>query len=193
MLSSGWPYILGITVKQLSKELKRALGALALSNAGEYLSQQEKESRLGAGSRTGGRSKKPARLLSAATPHQPRQVALAVGSQLPESVLQYALHTCHQIGAQLVVLCTSEGESALAPHLGAIQAARIPYRMVTLDNPDKGELGRFLQDHANLQFVIAWAGEACREIPLHPEGRWELPIPLVMVSAQPMPVSVPAV
>ena len=166
-------------MKRLTKQLKHAIDALALSHAGEHLPRRAKHELL-RGSDAVAAASAAYREEQAAS--MPRQVVLVAAESPSAAVMEYAAQTCGQIGAGLVMLSFGAmvgADELLAPHKGMLGRAAIPAYSWDLE-ADEEALARFVADHPRLSFVIADADDP--SVAHLERMRARLPVPLVMVS-----------
>lgn len=175
----------------LTKEIKRALDALALAHAADYLSQRDKEAVLGVSTVPSVPRNKSKGTPSGVIPlRQLPQVALVADVSLPEHLLDYALDTCRHFAAGLLLIDTQPQQaSRLAAQLRQIKAANVPLSVTSLPGATMTSLHDFALNQARLLFVIisGTANLALRT----PQMQWHSSAPLVVVSEQ-MPQQAPA-
>lgn len=178
----------------LSKDLKRALDALALAHAADYLSQREKEELVGAGSPAAGNAPRTARAKPATTTVVPLrqlpQVALLADAQLPEQLLDYALDTCRHFKAGLLLIdALPQQAGRLTAQLQRIKAANTPLNVCALPQASLAAVHEFVLNQPRLLFVLV-SGTSHQALGA-PRMQWHSPAPLVVVSEQ-MPQHTPA-
>lgn len=175
----------------LTKELKRALDALALAHAADYLSQHDKEALLGA--MPAQPAPQPAGKFPSPTVvplRQLAQVALVADANLPEHLLDYALDTCRHFNAGLLLIDTLPQQSArLAAQVRQVKAADIALNVTALSEATLPALHELALNQPRLLFVIM-SGAANQALRL-PQMQWQSPAPLVVVSEQ-APLHTPA-
>jgi hypothetical protein len=176
----------------LTKDIKRALDALALAHAADYLSQHEKEAVLGViPAESAPKPDSTGATPSTVVPlHQLPQVALVADSGLPEHLVDYALDTCRHFKAGLIVIDTQPHQaSRLAEPLQEIKAANVPLTVTSLPEATMATLHEFALNQSRLLFVII-SGAANQSLRAA-QMQWHSPAPLVVVSEQ-MPQQAPA-
>jgi hypothetical protein len=176
----------------LTKDIKRALDALALAHAADYLSQHDKESALGViPAESSPKLDNPLSTPSPVVPlRQPPQVALVADTSLPEHLVDYALDTCRHFKAGLIIIDTQPHQATrLAGQLQEIKAANVPLTVTSLPEATMTSLHEFALNQSRLLFVIisGTANQALRAAQM----QWHSPAPLVVVSEQ-MPQQAPA-
>jgi hypothetical protein len=164
---------------KLSANIQRILNALAYAHAGDYLSRKQKDAVLGSGMSEGsaGDAEVPA------TPER-MQVALYLGSELPEDVMQYVLRTCGRMQYGLTVLTLQgkkEAEALLDGHRDSLAEARISPRLVPLSGEPARALAQALRRRPEIAFLV------CNEAGYLGRGvlngtHHGLPVPVVLVS-----------
>lgn len=168
----------------LTKDIKRALDALALAHAADYLSQQEKETVLGIIPADSASHLDSSLSAAAEVPlRQLPQVALVADTGLPEHLVDYALDTCRHFKAGLILVDTQPHQAGrLAAQLQEIKSANIPFTVTSLPEATMSSLHDFALNQSRLLFVIisGSANQALRAAQL----QWHSPAPLVVVSEQ---------
>lgn len=165
-------------MKKLSADLKRMLAAMAYADAGEMLSGRQKTHLLDA----------PDRLAKTAPPPAPaprRQVALSIGTMLPQAVIDYATGICRRLGADLAVLCTNPTRALalLAPHQAAFAAAGIGCQTISLDGNAGTAMRRYLDGNPQVMFVVSSGPEDPAQSMLENPNNLEAPpVPVVIVA-----------
>jgi hypothetical protein len=174
----------------LTKDLKRALDALALAHAADYLSQQEKEAVLGVIPTESSQQHDSQRSIATVLPlRQLPQVALVADTSLPEHLVDYALDTCRHFKAGLIVIDTQPHQATrLARPLQEIKAANVPLTVASLPEATMTSLHEFALNQSRLLFVII-SGAANQSLRAA-QMQWHSPAPLVVVSEQ-MPQQAP--
>ena len=168
------------SMMKLSANIQRILNALAYAHAGENLSRTQKDAVLGSRPRVASAHDFVA---PAATPER-TQVALYLGSELPEEVMQYVLRTCARMQYGLTVLALQgqkEAEALLDGHRDALAEARISPRLVPLAGEPTRALTQALRRRPEIAFLV------CNEAGYLGRGLLNgthhgLPVPVVLVS-----------
>ena len=182
-------------MKRLTEELKRAISALAQSEAGELRPHWEKAALL-SGTMVG------ATIPPAATRGEPlsrpevlrahREVAFACGDRVSEPVIDYVVGLCRRLEAGLALLSDKTPEQAgliLAPHAARLDSAGVSWRIAAVTDASPNRLTHFVRN--NPQVVLIVSGDS--EDPLqsllgrgrraHPPR--DLPVPLVVLAQLP--------
>jgi len=174
----------------LTIEIKRALEALALAHAADYLSQHDKESVLGVIPPPSTPAVEGPTETSVTLPRPLHQVALVADHPLSEHLLEYALDTCRHCNAGLILIDTQPSQAGrLAAQLQAIRAAKVPLTVTSLPEATMASLHDFALDQSRLLFVII-SGVA-HQVLRTAQTQWHCPAPLVVVSEQ-TPQQIPA-
>ena len=171
---------------KLTNEIKRMLNALALANAGEYLSYRQKHLFL-ANTPAATVATPPAAAVR--TKVQGRhQVALYLGSELSSDVMQYILQTCTRLRHDLTVLTLQTEEDAralLSPFMSQLTEAVIELRLITLSGDPHTALTHALRRHTDVAFLV------CNESGYFGYGllgnskrNGSMPVPVVLIAAK---------
>jgi hypothetical protein len=173
-------------MKKLTETMKQMLDALALADAGEYLSGREKSRILSQRSGTIERAPatpEPARVRAGSSA---RRVALYLGSELPPEVIDYVIETCLRLRHELTVLTfesESTGRALLEPHKQALEAANVDMEMVRLSGEPVSGLRRYLRGHPEVAFLACKdAGYLGRSYLNGTHSKNTLPVPVVVVT-----------
>ena len=167
---------------KLTENLKRMLNALAYAHAGENLPLSEKGRYL---------NKSIAADLGASSqaavpiPAQ-KQVALYMGSEMPEAMMDYAVQTCVRLQHGLTVLTfQTEGRARelLERYAATLASSGISMQLVSLAGDPLVGLARYLRRHPAVAFLV------CNETGFLGRGFLNgtqrqdlLPVPVVLVS-----------
>ena len=168
---------------KLTENLKRMLNALAYAHAGENLPLSEKGRYL---------NKSIAADLGALSPAAPvaaqKQVALYMGSEMPEAMMDYAVQTCVRLQHGLTVLTfETEGHARelLGRYAATLASSGIAMQLVSLAGDPLVGLSRYLRRHPAVAFLV------CNETGFLGRGFLNgtqrqdlLPVPVVLVSPQ---------
>lgn len=167
-------------MKRLSENLKRILNALALQDAGEFLSTNSKLDMLGVG--TGNPDATTAESRRAAPPR--RRVALLSDGENIEGILQYALEACQRQKATLDLVLHGIGKQMSEKLRDQIMAHDVVHEMILLGEESVSALVEYLNLRRSLFYVIAPADdrlalELTQRVAPAPGGLMYLPIVLV--------------
>jgi hypothetical protein len=166
---------------KLSENIQRVLNALAYANAGDYLSRTQKETALRG---------TPMRVLAdqdIAPPQASReraQVALYLGSELPDDVMQYVIRTCSRLRHGLTVMtfqAESDAEALLNPYRATLREAGVDLQLDVMSGDPMQGLKQALRRRPEVAFLV------CNESGYLSRGLMNgtyngLPVPVVMVS-----------
>lgn len=170
----------------LSKELKRALDALALAHAADYLSQRDKEALLLDAQESHSATAKPQPTLMNAPViplRQLPQIALLADGTLPQHLLDYALDSCRQFKASLLLIDSAPQQAGrLEAQLRQIKAAHIPLTLTSISAIDSSELQHLIQQQSRLLFAIV--SSAANQLLAASQQSWQCSSPLVVVAEQ---------
>jgi len=162
------------------------LDALALADAGEYLSGREKSRILSQRSgtiETAPATPEPARVRASSSA---RRVALYLGSELPPEVIDYVIETCSRLRHELTVLTfqsENTGRALLEPHKKVLEAAGVDMEMVRLSGESVSGLRRYLRGHPEVAFLACKdAGYLGRSYLNGTQNKNDLPVPVVVVT-----------
>ncbi|MFO7542851.1 MAG: hypothetical protein R6W97_08615 [Thiobacillus sp.] len=169
---------------KLTNEIKRMLNALAYANAGENLTLRQKAGHLNKSSGAAIEAAAPAPAQPATGRRQ--QVALYMGSELPEDMMQYVLQTCARLNHGLTVLTFQSESSAralLSPYMDAFESAGISMKQVQLSGDPVSGLARYLSRHSEVAFLACnETGYLGRSFLNGTQRQDVLPVPVVMVA-----------
>lgn len=175
-------------MKKLSETLKQMLDALALADAGEYLTRREKSHVLGQQSGVIQRAPYITDPLHTDAGSNVRRVALYLGSELPPEVMDYLVQTCARLGHELTVLTFETQNTAralLEPHQKTLDDAGVDMKLVTLTGDPVPGLARYLRGHPEVAFL------ACKDLGYLGRSYLSgtprenaLPVPLVIVASK---------
>jgi hypothetical protein len=174
-------------MKKLTEGLKKMLDALAYAHAGEHLSRREKMQVLPSNNDIIHIEPTPVAEAVAASHIQARKIALYLGSELPQEVMDYVIETCASLEHEMTVLTfetEAKAKSLIEPHLAAIAQAGINYELVTLQGTPVTGLARYLKRHSEVAFMACKeAGYLARTI-MHGPKKNVLPVPVVVVTTK---------
>lgn len=169
---------------KLTNEIKRMLNALAYANAGENLTLRQKSHHLNASTGAAIAAATPVQVQSASGRRQ--QVALYMGSELPEDMMQYVLQTCSRLNHGLTVLTfqsESSAQALLNPYTESLAAAGISMNLVQLSGDPVSGLARYLGRHPEVAFLACnETGYLGRSFLNGTQRQDILPVPVVMVA-----------
>lgn len=169
---------------KLPEEIQRMLNALAFADAGEGLTQNQKERYL--------KHVTAAAVTTAAEQVRPAssrpQVALYIGSELSAEIMSYVVQTCSRLKHGLTVLTFQSDSSAqalLSPFADTLADAGINLQLEILSGDPISGLARYLRRHPEVAFL------ACNETGFLGRGllngsqrRDALPVPVVLVASR---------
>ena len=179
-------------MKRLTEGLKRALSALAWSEAGELRPHWEKAALLDGKpppAPSPRASTYPGAITRAAAQRSNREVALACGDALPQTVVDYAVGLCRRLESRLAFLSRGTPEQAelmVGAHATRLESAGVDWCVVALADDSPARLARYIRDNPQvvvlvssgsddpLQSLVGRGRRACL-----PNG---LPVPLVVVA-----------
>lgn len=148
-------------MRSLTRELKRALAALASAEAGELLSRREKMSWLGGPAAPGHAATAvpaPGAVTRAASIRPDRQVALGVGERLSAAAVDYAIGLCRRMEAGLALLngdTPERARSILAPHLRRLESSGVAWIVVSLPGEGPDGLERYIHDNPQVLLMVS--------------------------------------
>lgn len=179
-------------MKRLTEDLKRALGALALSEAGELRPHWEKAALLdgrlpelppaAAGAQV--------RNADASGTRRPdREIVLASEGQLGGTAIDYVSGLCRRLEAGLVLLVPKAHDER--DRLTARQADRLttdgtPWRIASLGDAGLAGVSRYVRDNPQVVLVVSAADNPLLHAIAGRRGRGQLrhdfPVPLVVLT-----------
>ena len=174
---------------KLTKQVKKALAALAYADASELLSGAEKERALRG---RGEADEAPARRRPAPAPSTPvpsiqTQIGLYVGATLDEPVVRYVADSCRRLNAVLTIVTFQSKEAAralLAPYQAELGRDGIAWRIVCLSGEPRQALERYLRRESRMAFLACSESGFLGHIVLADGRRPDLGLPLVVVAGK---------
>lgn len=154
-------------MKRLSRDLKRALNALASQDASDFLPMREKMAALGR-EQTAPQPKQSA-VQPMAAPHK-KQVVVLLDNQELEPVLGYALDLCRQQNAQLHVILHFSGAVCAEQLKAKLDASGIIHICTARPNCSVDDLLHVIESHHQADYLIAIASDQLvKEVVTRPE------------------------
>ena len=175
-------------MKQLSKTLKQMLNALAYADAGEYLATREKVRILAQTKGTIEKAPVATRPVAAKSSRNDRRVALYMGSELPNELMDYVIQTCARLRHDLTVVTfesKNTSQALLEPYQDALRDTGIAITVVNLRGDHLTSMARYLRNHSEIAFLI------CKDLGylgwsffngIQPNNA--LPVPVVIVASK---------
>ncbi|SCZ65726.1 hypothetical protein [Thiohalomonas denitrificans] len=168
-------------MKRITEDLRRALAAMACSEAGEFLSPLQKASVLDS------RKRSPAAVAVNRSHLRGRRLALATGGTGSPRAFDYALQCCRQLEAALDVISLNECIYEMDPSRSAeLQAHGIQWRSLALDGEPLNALAGYLRNNVQPLFLVAdETGFPATELLTGrvKKALWPSHIPLVVIAA----------
>lgn len=175
-------------MKILTETLKQMLEALAFAHAGEYLTQREKGRVLDQKAGT----IDEVQIISEPVPvetgtrSKARRVALYLGNELPDEVMDYLIQTCSRLRHELTVITfesPSTARALLDAHQQVLDAANVNMKLVTLSGEPIAGLRRYLRSHSEIAFLACKdSGYLGRSYLNGTQPKNALPVPVVVVA-----------
>ncbi|MCW9058500.1 MAG: hypothetical protein OQL11_06490 [Gammaproteobacteria bacterium] len=172
---------------RLTKALKKMLNALAVADAGEYLTSTQKNEYLR-------KAHGIAPLSAPATADSPasadsaqgrRRIALYMGMELRADMIDYVIQTCTRLNHDLTVLTFESGQEVrgmLDPFRDALKTEGIDLRVHYLTGDPVRGLGRYLRSHPEIAFLACKdTGYLGRSILKGTQRQNALPVPVVLL------------
>jgi len=171
-----------------SSSLKRMLNALSFAHVGESLTLSQKDRALATSSAAPAADPIVAKEPSNACAVPRSQVGLYLGSELPESVMQYVLQTCLRLHHGLTVFSFQsqrEIDALLAPHHAALASANVAVRSVVLSGDPVKALASALKRRSEIAFLVCnESGFLGHRLTRGTMSSDSLPVPVVLVAAR---------
>ena len=175
---------------RLTETLKKMLNALAVADAGEYLtSTQKNEYLFKARGITPPFPTAPAPVDSPAaaadSARARRRIALFMGMELRADMIDYVIQTCTRLNHDLTVLTFESGQEVrgmLDPFREALKAEGIDLQVSYLTGDPIRGLGRYLRNHPEIAFLACKdTGYLGRSILKGTQRQNALPVPVVLL------------
>jgi hypothetical protein len=174
---------------RLTDALKKMLNALAVADAGEYLTATRKNEYLfrARGITPPFTTPTPVQVdTTAAEGARPkRRIALYMGMELRTDMMDYVIQTCTRLHHDLTVLTVESSQAVrnmLDPCRDALKAEGIDLRVKYLTGDPIRGLGRYLRRHPEIAFLACKdTGYLGRSILMGTQRQNALPVPVVLL------------
>ncbi|MGB5766670.1 MAG: hypothetical protein WBM38_08050 [Arenicellales bacterium] len=170
-------------MKNLSKDLKRMLSALAYQDADDYLSMHEKMAVLGYETNAGGKSLK--QHLKVIKRPKAKRIALISDGRGFGAPLDYAIDACLRQDAHIDLLFHGAIDTnSIAELEKRVKQAGIDYQRVQLGVNVIDEIIDYIQHQRSLIFVVAMPDDAVAKTLIEeviPKSGGRIPVPLVLI------------
>jgi hypothetical protein len=175
-------------LKKLTEDLKRMLTGLAYQDVGEFLPMNEKLKAFGVGMKpeeaTSPNTEKVLQQLPAR-----KRVALISDGFGSEALVDYALHTCQRLGAQLDLLFHGTANTEWKDDVvRQLRRERVSYHRVNLSANAAEEIEEYIHSQLQLLYILAQPNdpavtELMEEVMLM-RGK-HLAVPMVLIEHKP--------
>ncbi len=169
---------------KLTENIRRMLDAIALADAGEYLSRRQKDHVL-----AGVPQAVPAQQAAPASPRKAATQARAglyLGCTLPAEVMHYVVQTCTRLGHHLTVFTfqsEADARALLHPYQRLLADAGIDLRLELLTGEPPAALARALRRRSEVAFLVCnEAGFLGHNLLQTAPGAGIMPVPVVLVA-----------
>jgi hypothetical protein len=175
---------------KLTKQVKKALAALAYADASEFMSGAEKERALrgrGESDDAAQPRRQPAPAPCAAVPSIQIQIGLYVGATLDQPVVRYVADSCKRLNAVLTIVTFQSKEATralLAPYQAELGRDGVAWRIVCLSGEPRQALERYLRRESRMAFLACSESGFLGHIVLADGRRPDLGLPLVVVAGK---------
>jgi hypothetical protein len=176
---------------RLTDALKKMLNALAVADAGEYLTSTQKNQYLfqARGITPTLTTSVPEHVVNTAAAAEgaraKRRIALYMGMELRADMMDYVIQTCTRLDHDLTVLSIESNQAVcgmLDPFRDAFQAEGIDLRVHYLTGDPIRGLGRYLRGHPEIAFLACKdTGYLGRSILKGTQRQNALPVPVVLL------------
>lgn len=175
---------------RLTEALKKMLNALAVADAGEYLTSTQKNQYLfqARGTTPPFATSAPVQVDNAAAAEgarSKRRIALYMGMELRADMMEYVIQTCTRLDHDLTVLTIESNQAVcgmLDPFRDALKAEDIDLRVHYLTGDPIRGLGRYLRGHPEIAFLACKdTGYLGRSILKGTQRQNALPVPVVLL------------
>ncbi|MCA1804702.1 MAG: hypothetical protein LC646_05035 [Xanthomonadaceae bacterium] len=174
---------------RLTEALKKMLNALAVADAGEYLTSTQKNQYLfqARGITSPSTTSAPEQVDNSAAvgTRAKRRIALYMGMELRADMMDYVIQTCSRLDHDLTVLSIESNQAVCAmldPFRDALKAEGIDLRVKYLTGDPIRGLGRYLRDHPEIAFLACKdTGYLGRSILKGTQRENALPVPVVLL------------
>lgn len=143
-------------MKRLTRDLKRALNALAAQDAGDYLPRSQKLDILGMPTASDQEETPVGRPLVA---EHIKQIVVMLGDSGIEGILNYAIELCTQQHAQLHLVLHHAGAACSESLKSRLNAKGISHLCTTLPAANSRELLDLLESHNPTDYLVAAADD----------------------------------
>ena len=176
-------------MKKLTKDLKRMLTGLAYQDAGEFLPMNEKLSAFGVGVNPEEATPPTTQRVLQQIPTRKR-VALISDGFGSEALVDYAMHTCQRLGAQLDLLFHGTANTEWKDDVvRQLRREQVSYHRVNLSANAAEDIAEYVHSQLQLLYILAQPNdpavtELMEEVMLT-RGK-HLAVPMVLIEHKPV-------
>jgi len=175
-------------LKKLTEDLKRILTGLAYQDAADYLPMGEKLKAFGVGMDTEATSQRREKVLRQIPTR--KRVALVSDGFGAEALVDYALHTCERLGAQLDLLFHGSANAEWKDEVvNQLRRERVSYHRINLSTNAAEDIAEYIRSQPQLLYILAQPNDpavnALMEEAALSRGK-HLAVPMVLIEHKPM-------
>jgi len=177
------------TLKKLTEDLKRMLTGLAYQDAGEFLPMNEKLRAFGVGVNPEEATPPTTERVLQQIPTRKR-IALVSDGFGSEALVDYAMHTCQRLGAQLDLLFHGSANAEWKDEVvGQLRRERVSYHRINLSANAAEDIAEYIHNQLQLLYILAQpndpaVNELMEEMTLT-RGK-HLAVPMVLIEHRPV-------
>lgn len=175
-------------LKKLTEDLKRILTGLAYQDAGEFLPMHEKLQAFGVGMNPEATSPTTEKVLQQIPTR--KRIALISDGFGAEALVDYAMHTCQRLGAQLDLLFHGPvNEEWIDDVVGQLRREQVSYHRINLSTNAAEDIAEYIHSQLQLLYILATpndpaVNELMEEMTLT-KGK-HLAVPMVLIEHRPV-------
>lgn len=176
-------------LKKLTEDLKRMLTGLAYQDAGEFLPINEKMKVFGVGRKSEEITTPTTEKVLQQIPARKR-VALISDGFGSEALVDYALHTCQRLGAQLDLLFHGTANTEWKDDvIRQLRRERVSYHRVNLSTNAADDIAEYIHSQLQLLYILAQPNDPAvtelMEEAMLTRGK-HLAVPMVLIEHKPV-------
>lgn len=176
-------------MKKLTEDLKRMLAGLACQHSADYLPLHEKTQSLEAGMNRDVTRTSDDRVLQRIPTR--KRVALISDGFGAEALIDYALHSCQRLGAQLDLLIHGSSDDAWVDDVvKQLRREDVSYHRVNLSKNTTEDIAEYIHSQIQLLYILAQPNDPAvnelMEKMATTRGKQHLSVPMVLIEHKPV-------